>query len=348
MKKRVLTAMSGGVDSAAAAVTLLAQGYDCIGCTMLLRDCQAADADDAQAAAERLGMPFHVFDLRTEFREEVILPFAESYLRGETPNPCLSCNRRMKFGRLLDFAAELGCEYVATGHYARVTASESGFLLQKGIDTQKDQSYVLYMLTQQQLSHILLPLGSLTKPEVRRIAAEAGLSNAQRKESQDICFVPDGDYARVVESVSGAAPKPGDFTDTSGRVIGRHSGVIHYTVGQRRGLGIALGKPAYVVRIDAAENRVVIGSDGDLHTDTVHLRSFHMISGILPDKPVRCSAKIRYRHSAQPAWLTVQPDGTAVLRFDGPQRAPAPGQAAVCYDGETVLGGGEITACPAD
>ena len=339
---RALIAMSGGVDSSAAALLTAAEGYECVGCTMQLNDCAGKDAEDARQIAERLNMPHHVFDFRGSFREEVIGSFVQSYLCGRTPNPCIECNRRFKFSRLLDRADALGCEKIVTGHYARVRETADGFQLLRGLDSAKDQSYVLYMLTQAQLSRVLLPLGGMTKQEVRRIAEENGFVNAHKQDSQDICFVPDGNYARVIEQVCGKTAVPGDFTDLNGNVIGRHQGIVHYTVGQRRGLGIALGAPAYVVRIDAEENRVVIGMNDDLFTDSAELSGMNWISGKLPGEPVRCTAKIRYRHKAQPAWLHFTGADTAVLRFDEPQRAVTAGQAAVCYDGEIVLGGGCI------
>ena len=339
---KALIAMSGGVDSSVSALLTAAQGYDCIGCTMLLHDSADSGAEDARLAAERLKMPHHVLDLRAEFREEVIGSFVQCYLCGKTPNPCIECNRRFKFSRLLAFAESLGCDRIVTGHYARIVQSGGGFQLLRGTDAGKDQSYVLYMLTQAQLSHILLPLGGLTKQEVRRIAGENGFVNAQKQDSQDICFVPDGDYAGKVEQFSGKKAVPGDFVDAAGNVLGQHQGIIRYTVGQRRGLGIALGAPAYVTAIDAANNRVVIGTNDDLFSDCAELSVMNWISGDPPAEPVRCTAKIRYRHSAQPAVLRFTGADTAILRFDAPQRAVTAGQAAVCYDGETVLGGGCI------
>ncbi|MBQ3941206.1 MAG: tRNA 2-thiouridine(34) synthase MnmA [Oscillospiraceae bacterium] len=345
---KALIAMSGGVDSSVAAYLTGAAGYDCIGCTMQLWDSDgdvcavAKDAEDARLAAERLGMPHHLFDYRADFREEVIGDFVRCYLCGKTPNPCIVCNRQFKFSRLLGRADQLGCDKIVTGHYARTEETDSGFVLRRGTDPAKDQSYVLYMLTQAQLSRLLLPLGGLTKAAVRQIAAEQGFLNAGKHDSQDICFVPDGDYARVVEQVSGKQAVPGEFVDLSGRVLGQHRGIIHYTVGQRRGLGIALGEPAYVVGIDTAQNRVILGRNEDLFTDTAELSGMNWISGRIPQEPVRCTAKIRYRHPAQPAWLQFTGADTAVLRFDTPQRAITAGQAGVCYDGDIVLGGGCI------
>ncbi|MBR5404803.1 MAG: tRNA 2-thiouridine(34) synthase MnmA [Oscillospiraceae bacterium] len=345
---KALIAMSGGVDSSVAAYLTGAAGFTGIGCTMRLwdadgDDCAAEkDAEDARFAAERLGMEHHIFDFRADFREQVIGGFVRCYLCGRTPNPCIECNRHFKFARLLARADALGCEKIVTGHYARTEETDRGFVLRRGLDAAKDQSYVLYMLTQAQLSRLMLPLGGLTKAAVRQIAAEQGFLNAGKHDSQDICFVPDGDYARVVERVSGTQAVPGEFVDLSGNVLGQHRGIIHYTVGQRRGLGIALGAPAYVVGIDAEKNRVILGKNEDLFTNTALLSGMNWISGSLPQEPVRCTAKIRYRHTAQPAWLRFTGTDTAVLRFDAPQRAITAGQAAVCYDGDIVLGGGCI------
>ena len=355
---KALIAMSGGVDSSVAAHLTIQAGYDCLGCTMRLYDnadtagsgestcCSLDDVEDARAVAFRLGMPHYVFNFTDEFREQVIGKFIRCYQCGKTPNPCIECNRHLKFEKLLERAQVLGCEKIVTGHYAQVVETENGFQLRRGADAAKDQSYVLYMLTQQQLQHILLPLGGMTKPEVRRIAEEQGFINARKHDSQDICFVPDGDYARVIQAHTGEIPEPGDFVDLQGNVIGRHQGLIHYTVGQRRGLGIAIGKPAYVCGLDVPHNRVIIGTNDDLFTDTCTVEAVNWIPGAPPQEPVKCQAKIRYRHPAQPATVTFTDDRTAILKFDAPQRAITAGQAAVFYDGEIVLGGGEIRSVP--
>ena len=357
---KALIAMSGGVDSSVAAHLTLNAGYECLGCTMRLYDnedaalsgestcCSLDDVEDARAVAFRLGMPHYVFNFTAEFREQVIEKFIRCYQCGKTPNPCIECNRYLKFEKLLERAEVLGCEKIVTGHYAQVIETENGFQLRRGADASKDQSYVLYMLTQAQLAHILLPLGGLTKAEVRRIAEEQGFVNAHKSDSQDICFVPDGDYARVIQAHTGETPEPGDFVDLQGNVIGQHQGLIHYTVGQRRGLGIALGKPAYVCGLDVPHNRVIIGTNDDLFTDTCTVDAVNWISGKPPQEPVRCQAKIRYRHPAQPATVRFTDEHTAVLKFDAPQRAITAGQAAVFYDGEIVLGGGEIAVSPMD
>ena len=342
--KRALIAMSGGVDSCTAAWLMQQAGYECIGCTMLLHHAGVSDdAADAKKACTRMQMQHHLLDCRTDFHSAVIAPFVQYYQAGKTPNPCLSCNRCMKFGRLMQEADALGCDTLVTGHYARVEAAADGsFLLKKAADPAKDQSYVLYMLTQAQLRRVRFPLGELSKSEVREIAAAQGYVSAHKSESQDICFVPDGNYAAVIEAETHTHAAPGDFIDRNGNVIGQHAGIIHYTIGQRRGLGIALGAPAYVCGIDAERNRVIIGSNDDLFTDTVYLQGVRWIAGTPPEAPVRCAAKIRYRHREQPAVLEFTGEDTAILRFDAPQRAITPGQAAVFYDGETVLGGGEI------
>lgn len=352
---KALIAMSGGVDSSVAAYLTQQAGYECIGCTMKLFDsgdaaipedsrvcCTLDDAEDARSVAFRLGMPHYVFNFTEQFRAQVIGQFVQSYQHGETPNPCVECNRYLKFQLLLERAAVLGCEKLVTGHYARVVQTETGWQLRKGVDPAKDQSYFLHMLTQAQLAHILFPLGDLPKTETRAIAEEHGFRNAHKRDSQDICFVPDGDYARVIAEHADRLPPPGDYVDTAGKVVGRHQGIIHYTVGQRRGLGIALGHTVYVVGIDAAHDRVIIGDNDALFSDTAHLSEVNWIAGKPPEAPVRCTAKIRYRHKEQPAEVRFTGETTAVLKFDEPQRAITAGQYAVFYDGDNVLGGGRI------
>lgn len=353
--KTAMIAMSGGVDSSVAALLMQQQGYDCVGATMTLfragdqivceRACGAPDdAADAAAVAARLGMKHHVFDASAAFRTHVMAGFADAYEHGRTPNPCVECNRCLKFGCLMDKMAELGLDCIVTGHYARVAKDpETGrFLLKKAVDPAKDQSYFLYALTPSQLAHIRFPLGELEKSEVRRIAEENGFITAKKKDSQDICFVPDGDYAGFIERFSGRSCPEGDFVDLQGSVLGRHRGVIHYTIGQRKGLGIAVGHPLYVCGLDTEKNRVILGENEDLFQDAVTAERVNLIAVDAMPVPMRVEAKIRYRHTAQPALAWVSDDGLLHVKFDTPQRAVTPGQAVVLYQGDTVLGGGTI------
>ncbi|MBQ9411636.1 MAG: tRNA 2-thiouridine(34) synthase MnmA [Oscillospiraceae bacterium] len=350
---KALIAMSGGVDSSVAALLTQRAGYACVGCTMRLLPetedaagervcCTRDDAEDARAVCIRLGFPHYAFNDTEQFRRQVIEPFATDYLSGRTPNPCIRCNRYLKFDRLMRRAQELGCDKTVTGHYARIVAGEDGLLLKKALDPAKDQSYVLYMLGQEQLSRLLFPLGELTKDQVRRIAAEAGLATAAKRDSQDICFVPGGDYAAVIEAYTGKSCPPGDYVDREGRVLGRHRGIIRYTLGQHRGLGLGWHEPLYVLEIRPERNQVVLGPQEALFTADVLAEDFHWVSGRAPQGPFRCAAKLRYRQREQEAEAEVLPDGHVRLRFDSPQRAVTPGQAAVLYDGDTVLGGGTI------
>ncbi|MCR5686085.1 MAG: tRNA 2-thiouridine(34) synthase MnmA [Lachnospiraceae bacterium] len=355
---KVLVAMSGGVDSSVAAKLLVDAGYECVGCTMKLFDqdedrsktcCSTDDTEDARSVAYRLGMQFYTFNFKDEFRKRVIDDFVDNYLTGRTPNPCIECNRFLKFGKLFDRADELGCEYVATGHYARIVEQNGEKGLLKAVDEKKDQSYVLYMLGQKELNRLMLPLGELTKPEVRRVAEENGFVNAHKAESQDICFVPDGDYATAVERFCGSCgcngkgrrQGPGNFVDTYGNVLGKHKGIIHYTVGQRRGLGISGPEPYYVLKIDTERNEVVLGAGRELFSREVFLKElFHVQKEALSDG-LRCSAKIRYHHVEQPGILKKDVEGYRFI-FDEPQRAVTPGQSLVLYEGSSVLGGGKI------
>ncbi len=351
---KALIAMSGGVDSSVAAYLTKEMGYDCVGCTMKLyenedigepRDkscCALDDAADARSVAYRIGMPFYVFNFKEEFRKTVIDTFVESYQKGRTPNPCIDCNRYLKFGKLYQRAKELQCDVIVTGHYARIEKTGDKYLLKKALDESKDQSYVLYSLTQEQLSHTLFPLGGMEKKETREIAERQGFLNANKPDSQDICFVPDGNYAKVIEEYTGTKSEPGDYVDLEGKVIGRHKGIIHYTIGQHKKLGQSFGEPKYVCRIDAENNRVVLGRNEDVFSREVLAEDFNWISGEIPEAPVRCTAKIRYRKKDEPCTAEVLEDGTVRLTFDEPQRAVTPGQAAVLYDGEIVLGGGTI------
>ena len=357
MDTSALIAMSGGVDSAVAALLTAREGLRCVGCTMRLFDsedagfeadertcCSLSDAEDARAVAFRLGMEFYVFNFKDAFRREVMVPFVENYLRGLTPNPCIECNRALKFSALLRRAEELGCSRLVTGHYARTEFEDGRWKLKKALDRDKDQSYVLYTLSQEQLEKVRFPLGGYTKTQVRAIAAENGFVNASKPDSQDICFVPDGDHAAMIERFTGKASVPGPFVDREGRILGEHKGIERYTVGQRRGLGVALGEPMYVCAIRPGDNAVVLGPNEALFSREVNVSAFHWISGEIPDGPVRGTAKIRYRHREAPVTAYPAPGGGVRLVFDEPQRAAAPGQSAVLYDGDAVLGGGIIAS----
>lgn len=352
--KKALIAMSGGVDSSLAAKLMKDAGYDCIGCTMKLYNnedigisrghtcCSLEDVEDARSVAYRIGIPYYVFNFAEDFREKVISGFVDAYEHGRTPNPCIDCNRYMKFDKLFQRARVLGCDYVVTGHYARIEEHGGEFFLKKALDDTKDQSYVLYSMTQEQLAHTQFPLGTMRKSEVRSLAEENSFINAAKPDSQDICFVPDGDYGAFMERYTGKSYAPGNFLDVNGNVIGTHNGTIRYTIGQRRGLGIAMGKPMYVKAIDVEKNTVTLAEDQDLYGDTLVAGEFHWISGKAPTEERRCKAKIRYRHPEQPAVAYPQPDGSVKILFDQPQRAITPGQAVVLYDGDVVLGGGRI------
>ena len=335
---RILMAMSGGVDSAAAATLLKRAGHTVEGCTMRLAGTAREDAEceRAAASAKALGIPHRILDLRADFEEAVIRPFAAAYRAGKTPNPCIFCNAAIKFGAFYEYAMREGFDRIATGHYARI----EGTLLKKAADPQKDQSYVLYRLRESILARTLLPLGGITKAEARSIAEEAGLASARAEESQDICFVPDGDYAALVEYLSGVPAAEGSYIDSEGHVLGKHRGIIHYTLGQHKGLGIALGRVRYVTHIDPIENTVTLGDEADLYTTEATLTDLHFI-GTPPSAPHRAAVKLRYRQ--REVACTVYPEGdTARLVLDTAQRAPTPGQSAVLYDGDTVLGGGYI------
>lgn len=287
-------------------------------------------------------IPYYIFNFKDCFHKKVIEKFVKSYELGLTPNPCLDCNRCMKFDKLFERAKILECDYVVTGHYARIEECDGEFFLKKGLDSSKDQSYALYSMTQEQLAHTLLPLGSMKKTEVRALAKERGFLNAEKPESQDICFVPDGDYASFLERYTGKTYEPGPFLDTTGKMIGTHKGCIRYTVGQRRGLGVALGKPMYVKSINPIANTVTLAEEQDLYSNELTATDLNWISGRAPESAIECKAKVRYRQIEQPAIAYPLPNGDAQVVFEKAQKAIAPGQDVVLYDGDTVLGGGTI------
>lgn len=338
--KKALIGMSGGVDSSVAAYLVQQQGYTCIGATMKLWSDVSADA---QKVAQKLGIEFHHFDLSRQFRESVVEPFVCCYEQGLTPNPCIECNRHLKFGLFLELADRLGCSHVVTGHYARITQEKGRFLLKKAAEENKDQSYFLYRLTQQQLARTLFPLGELSKAEARQIAEQQGFLNAQKRDSQDICFIPDGDYMAFIRSFTGKTYEDGDFLDAEGNRIGRHHGAAGYTLGQRKGLGLAMGQPVYVCAKDMSANTVTVGSEDLLMHNTLTATDWNFIAIDALTQPIRVKAKTRSRQIAQPAWVHPGKNGSATVVFDHPQRAITPGQAVVLYDGDTVVGGGTIT-----
>lgn len=353
--RRAAVAMSGGVDSSVAALLLAQAGWACTGVTLRLYAgadaapdgartcCSLEDVEDARAVARRLGIRHYTFNFTEAFERDVIGRFVQGYLAGETPNPCIDCNKHIKFSALLRRAQLMGCTHVATGHYARIVRGANGrMLLQTGLDAGKDQSYMLYGMTQRELAHTLFPLGALTKAEVRALALENGFGNARKRDSQDICFVPDGDYAAAIERLTGEKSEPGDFVDRQGHVLGRHGGIIRYTVGQHRGLGLGQSEKRYVCALCPEENTVVLGGADELFSRTALVSEMNWISGEAPQTPIRCRVKTRYRQTEQPAVVTALPDGWARVDFDEPQRAVTPGQAAVLYDGDVVLGGGTI------
>jgi tRNA-specific 2-thiouridylase len=349
-RPRVVVGMSGGVDSSVAAALLVEQGCEVIGVTMHLagstsRCCSLDDADDARRVAEQLGVRFYVANYTREFHAEVMLPFADAYLAGRTPLPCATCNTRFKFDHLLARARALGADEVATGHYARIGVDPATGLrtLHCARDSAKDQSYFLFGLTPGQLAHARFPLGELDKASVRERARALGLATAEKPESQELCFVPDGDTAAAVEKLRpGRAPGPGDVVDEAGRPLGRHRGIHRYTVGQRRGLGVAGSEPLYVKALEPAHNRVVVAGLASLAVESARLEGVSWIAGVAPSEPIEARVRIRYRHAGAPAKVEATAGGGATVAFHEPVRALAPGQAAVFYAGDRVLGGGWI------
>ena len=343
MSKKVMVGMSGGVDSAVSVYLLKEAGYDVTGVTLTLHNDNASDVCDAKKVAEKIGIPHAAVDFSKNFRETVIADFVECYKKGGTPNPCITCNKHIKFGDMLKLALENGMDYIATGHYACVEKNENGrYLLRKSVDLSKDQTYVLYNLTQEQLSHVLFPLGGMSKDEARRIAEEQGFVNAHKRDSQDICFVPDGDYSSFIEAYTGESFPCGDFVDKDGNRLGEHKGIIRYTIGQRKGLGIALGKPAFVCSKNVENNTVVIGSNEDLFLTELTAHNVNLISCDRIDEPMRVCAKVRYNQKEQPATVVSIGEDKIKVIFDEPQRAISKGQSVVLYDGDIVVGGGII------
>ncbi|HZE73429.1 MAG TPA: tRNA 2-thiouridine(34) synthase MnmA [Pyrinomonadaceae bacterium] len=365
---KIAVAMSGGVDSSAAAALLQEQGHELVGFTMQLwnqrrgisvdasgeplpsRCCSLDDVYDARRVADELGFPFYVLNLERDFERDVVQPFVTSYLNGETPIPCVACNSRLKFASLVRLAESLNCEKVATGHYARVEYDQGNnrHRLFRGRNLQKDQSYFLWELTQDQLSRALFPLGEMSKPEARQAARNHHLAVAEKAESQEICFVPDGDYAGFIdryleaESAGERRPDSGDIVDSTGEIIGRHNGIHRYTIGQRRGIGIAGERPLYVLSLDSANNRVTVGEQDELLQNTFVAAGLNWIACEAPEQPVRADVRIRYRHKEAAATITPLNNGRVRVNFDEPQRAITPGQATVFYRGDEVLGGGWI------
>lgn len=358
--KKVMVGMSGGVDSSVAAMLLRNQGYEVMGVTLKLffdedivqaekegkTCCALSDVEDARSVAYRLGFDHLVFNFRDNFREHVMKQFADSYLAGRTPNPCIECNRHVKFDKMLRRAQELGYDYIATGHYAVNEFDErtGRYLLKRPADRSKDQTYVLYSLTQHQLAHTFFPLGTLEKQQVRELAEAAGLVNSSKPDSQDICFVPDGKYAEFICKFTGIQSPHGSFVDMNGKILGEHKGIINYTIGQSKGLGISLGKPAYVVKKDVLSNTVTLGDESDLYTKSLVAEDMNLISVEKLTSPMRVTAKTRYSQTERPAALSYLENGEYLVEFDEPQRAVTSGQAVVLYDGDTVVGGGTIKA----
>lgn len=348
MGKKVLVAMSGGVDSSVAALLLQRQGWEVCGATFELFDgCAESNAADAAEVCHKLGIPHMVFDYRRLFSEKVLNYFVNAYQTGKTPNPCVACNRGVKFGAFADDAEKLGFTHISTGHYAQVFYDEASRLwgLRRAGDEKKDQSYVLYHLDQRQLSMLTLPLQDYTKEQVRTLAAEAGLSVTSKSDSQDICFVPDGDYVSFIEQYTGVPCREGDYLDEAGNVIGRHKGVLRYTIGQRKGLGVSFGVHRFVSALDAVNNTVTLSDERSVFHDTLEADDLRMIGPIPEQGPLRVQAKIRYAHKPAPAAVWFLGGGKVRVVFDAPQRAITAGQAVVFYDGPIVLGGATIMKC---
>lgn len=356
MAKKALIAMSGGVDSSVSAYLIKNLGYESTGITLKLFDneesdekqekacCSLDDIEDARSVCYNLGIPYYVYNFKDSFKENVIDRFISAYENGTTPNPCIDCNRYIKFEKLIRRAEELDFDYVVTGHYAIIEYDENlqRYILKKATDITKDQSYVLYSLTQQQLAKTLFPLGKMTKNEVREIAEKMGFINARKHDSQDICFVPDGDYAKFIEEYTGKVYPSGDFVDESGKVLGTHKGIIRYTVGQRKGLGLALPHPMYVKEKNLDENKVILCENESLFSKELYAKNINLITCDRIEKPIKIKARVRYNQPEQDATVEQIDDNTLHIVFDKPQRAISKGQAVVLYDSDVVVGGGTI------
>ncbi len=354
--RKVLMAMSGGVDSSVSAYILKSQGYDVIGATLKLFDkeencndnktcCSLNDIDDARCVANKLGIPFYVFNFKNEFKKSVISKFVNSYLNGETPNPCVDCNKFIKFDKMFRRCNELGCDFIATGHYAVIEKDNytGRYLLKKANDLNKDQSYFLYSLTQDQLKHTLFPIGGLDKiKDVRKIALENGFINSKKPDSQDICFISDGNYSNFIKNYIDHEIPYGNFIDTNGHILGKHSGIVNYTIGQRRGLGLSLKNPMYVKEINAETNDIVLCEEENLYRKTFTAKDINLISVDFIDKPLKLKVKTRYRQKEQLATITQTDNNRLNIELDVPQKAITKGQALVMYDENIVVGGGTI------
>lgn len=356
MKKKVVVGMSGGVDSSVAAYLLKEQGYDVIGVTMQIWQdesqeqiednggcCGITAVDDARRVAMQLDIPYYVMNFKNEFKKNVIDYFTHEYIHGRTPNPCIACNRHVKWESLLKRSLEIGADCIATGHYARIAQLENGrYAIRNSVTAKKDQTYALYNLTQEQLSHTLMPVGDYNKDEIRAIAEKIGIQVAHKPDSMEICFVPDNDYARFITRETGYVSRPGNFVDLHGNILGTHKGIIHYTVGQRKGLGLAMGHPVFVVAIRPETNEVVIGENDDVFSTKLYANNINLMSVDKIEEPIRARAKIRYSHEGADCTIRMADDGLLECVFDEKQRAVTPGQALVIYDGDYVLGGGTI------